>query len=52
MLDGADCNRQFSKVHFKNKEPASIRRNKLAEDMLDAKMLFLMQVTNFVVMHV
>ena len=22
MLDGADCNRQFIKLHFKNKDPA------------------------------
>ena len=21
MLDGADCNRQFIKIHFKNKDP-------------------------------
>ena len=22
MLDGADCNRQFINIHFKNKDPA------------------------------
>lgn len=22
MLDGADCNRQFIKIHFKDKDPA------------------------------
>ena len=22
VLDGADCNRQFIKIHFKNKDPA------------------------------
>ena len=34
-----------------NLDSASIMRNKLAEDMIDAKMLFLMQVFIFIALH-
>ena len=51
MLDGADCNRQFVQMHFRNKDPAeskfvtpNIYTGEAMVFIMDPKVIFLVNV--------